>query len=182
MRKSAVLEAGGYDPSLRARSAEGLEDYQLYFRIATRHKFSVVPEHLTGYRRMPNSMSADVFQMLRSRDLLAEEMCSKYPEHMSEVRASRLYFLSYLYEVALGNRRGLDALRMAALLVWESPLVGISQAFVMAARSLARATSRSLARRIRRTGDGNMPAGGPRFPVATAVSRDRRSLDVDAPV
>jgi len=50
MRKNAIQEAGGYDSSLRARSAEGLEDWLLYFRISTRHQFAVVAEHLTGYR------------------------------------------------------------------------------------------------------------------------------------
>src|SRR5262249_55629035 len=103
MRKSAISEAGSYDPSLRARDAEGLEDHQLYFRIATRHEFSVVPEHLTGYRRRAASMSGNVRTMLRSRDILAGEMCSKYPERAPMIRASRFFFLIYLYDIALGN-------------------------------------------------------------------------------
>ena len=91
MRKAAVIEAGGYDPSLRARSAQGVEDWQLYFRIAAYHEFSVVPEYLTGYRKTATGMSADLVQMLRSRDLLAEEMCNRYPDYMAEIKDARLY-------------------------------------------------------------------------------------------
>jgi glycosyltransferase involved in cell wall biosynthesis len=145
MRRAAVVEAGGYDPSLRAQSAQGLEDHQLYFRIATRHQFSVVPEHLTGYRRTPNSMSADVLQMLRSRDLVAEEMCRKYPERSAKISSYRVYFLSHLYEIALGNRRALDVIRMADLLLRENPPAGANQIFQITVRSLARVTSRRLA-------------------------------------
>jgi glycosyltransferase involved in cell wall biosynthesis len=180
MRKAAIAEAGGYDPSLRARSAQGLEDYQLYFRIATRHEFSVVPEHLTGYRRTANSMSANVLQMLRSRDIFADEMCRRYPERASEIRAYRVYFLTYLYNVALGNKQGLRALRIAALLLWASPLMGGKEVFFRTATSLAHAASRRLARPIRRAWDGNMRAERRRFLVGTPSSCIREPAYADA--
>jgi glycosyltransferase involved in cell wall biosynthesis len=168
MRKAAIIQAGGYDPSLRARSAQGLEDYQLYFRIATRREFSVVPEHLTGYRRSATSMSADVLQMLRARDILAEEMCSKFPEHAAEIRGYRLSFLGYLYHHALSTRRGVDALLVAALLLRQSPLMGAKRVFLVPARSLARVAGRRVVRRIRRTWDGKARAETGFFLVESA--------------
>ena len=60
MRRQIVLECGGYDPTLRARGAQGCEDLQLYLKIAERYEFGLVKEHLTGYRRLPGNMSSDV--------------------------------------------------------------------------------------------------------------------------
>ncbi len=129
MRKKAVIEAGGYDPSLRARSAQGCEDFQLYFRIATRHEFAVVPDHLTGYRRTDAGMSADVLQMLRSWDMVSEEMCSSYPERASEIRAHRAYFLSYMYNRGLSARRWGAVLQIGAMLIRQRPLNGTKLLF-----------------------------------------------------
>ena len=53
MRKDRVLEAGGYDPDLRDRDAQGCEDWQLYLRLAERYEVAVVPEWLVGYRQVP---------------------------------------------------------------------------------------------------------------------------------
>ncbi len=39
--KAAIIEAGGFNPLLRARRAQGCEDYQLYFRIAERYLFAL---------------------------------------------------------------------------------------------------------------------------------------------
>jgi glycosyltransferase involved in cell wall biosynthesis len=153
MRKAAVIEAGGYDPSLRARSAQGVEDWQLYFRIATRHEFSVVPEYLTGYRKTAAGMSADLLQMLRSRDLLAEEMRNRYPEYTAEIKDARLYFLSYQYRHALTTRRGVGALMVAALLIRQDPLMGAKEAFLIPLRALARLAWWRLMRWIERGRD-----------------------------
>jgi hypothetical protein len=53
MRKSAVFAAGGYDPSLRARSAQRCEDRLLYFRMARLGRFAVVPEYLNDVPPKP---------------------------------------------------------------------------------------------------------------------------------
>ena len=153
MRKAAVIDAGGYDASLRARSAQGVEDWQLYFRIATRHEFSVVPEYLTGYRKTAAGMSADLLQMLRSRDLLAEEMCNRYPEYTAEIKDARLFFLNYLYHRALSTRQGIGTLMIAALLVRQNPLMGAKEAFFIPVRALARRAWWRLMRWIERGRD-----------------------------
>jgi hypothetical protein len=134
---------------LRARSGEGAEDWQLSFRIATRHQFAVVPEHLTGYRRTDSNMSANLLQMLRGRDLLAEEMCRRYPEHAIKIKGYRLYFLEHLYHQALQARQTINALRIAVLLVNESPLRGAAQVLLRLLRSLARLARRRLMRLVR---------------------------------
>ena len=105
MRKSAILEAGGFDPGLRSAQAQGCEDLLLYFRIAERHDFAVVPEHLTGYRRHPETMSEDALQMLRSYHLVTEEMCRKYPDYAEEIRLGEADLADWLMRKALRKFR-----------------------------------------------------------------------------
>ena len=169
MRKAAVIEAGGYDPSLRARSAQGVEDWQLYFRIATRHEFSVVPEYLTGYRKTATGMSTDVLQMLRSRDLLAEEMCNRYPNSMAEIKDARSYYLRYLYRHAVRTRKIMGALMIAALFIRQSPLKGAKETFFKPVRTTARRAWWRLMRWIERGPDQQTRPEAPPFLVELPV-------------
>jgi glycosyltransferase involved in cell wall biosynthesis/peptidoglycan/xylan/chitin deacetylase (PgdA/CDA1 family)/SAM-dependent methyltransferase len=105
MRKSAILEAGGFDPGLRSAHAQGCEDLLLYFRISERHEFAVVPEHLTGYRRHADAMSEDALQMLRSYRLVAEEMSQKYPEYLADIRFGEANLADWLIRKALRKCR-----------------------------------------------------------------------------
>lgn len=72
LSRSAVLEAGGYDPALRA-----CEDVMIQLRIARGEPIACVPEHLVGYRKRAGSMSSDTILVVRSwrevhRKLVAE--------------------------------------------------------------------------------------------------------------
>jgi glycosyltransferase involved in cell wall biosynthesis len=80
MRTSAVRAAGGYDPDLRARSAEGCEDWKLALQLAERHKFAVVPAILIGYRHSMANMSNRTATMIRSAKLVAVEVSIRHPE------------------------------------------------------------------------------------------------------
>jgi glycosyltransferase involved in cell wall biosynthesis len=71
IRRDVLLAAGGYDQSLRARHAQGCEDYSLYLRLAERSRFALVPEPLVGYRVSAAAMSGDLTQMYRSARCLA---------------------------------------------------------------------------------------------------------------
>lgn len=65
-RKSAALEAGGYDSGLRAAGAEGCEDVLLQLGLASRYQFGCVPEYLVGYRLASGTMSSRPGRMVRS--------------------------------------------------------------------------------------------------------------------
>lgn len=69
MKRSAALEAGGYEERLRAAGAEGCEDYLLQLRIADRHPVAVVDAFTVGYRLLSNSMSSNIRQMIESEKL-----------------------------------------------------------------------------------------------------------------
>lgn len=117
IRKSAIVGAGGYDTSLRSRGAQGCEDLLLYFRIAQHYEFCVVRDHLTGYRRMPQAMSSDVFQMLRSYQLVTEEMRAKYPSFASETIKGEAMIAAWLFWKALGAGKLLSAASLVVHIV-----------------------------------------------------------------
>jgi len=80
LRRSAVLEVGGYDQSLRARGGEGCEDQLLYLILAERYEAALVPAFLVGYRMSTSNMSNNTRQMSRGHDLVIEAVRARHPE------------------------------------------------------------------------------------------------------
>ncbi len=116
IRKEALDEVGGYDSALLAQQAQGCEDWKLYLEIASRYRFGVVKEHLTGYRQGPGRMSTDRFQMLRSHELVRRWALDRFPEHAPCIRKG---FADYLLRTLVitssrGNLR--TALNIVGLL------------------------------------------------------------------
>jgi glycosyltransferase involved in cell wall biosynthesis len=149
MRKSAVLEVGGYDARLRALKAQGCEDIQLYFRIAERHHFALVPEFLTGYRQTPSNMSSDALQMLRSWELVAREMIERHPEHRADIRGGTLYMVGWLLNRALIGGRWRDAGVLAGRLAASKPTDLVRMALIEPLRTGFRARRRALRRQVK---------------------------------
>jgi glycosyltransferase involved in cell wall biosynthesis len=81
VRRQALIDAHGFDSGLRAAGAEGCEDFLFYCRVAEKHHYAVVPEHLVGYRYLPYNMSSNRIRMLRSWLLVVDEMLARHPEH-----------------------------------------------------------------------------------------------------
>ncbi|MCA1414678.1 glycosyltransferase family 2 protein [Bradyrhizobium sp. NBAIM20] len=79
IRREAVIAAEGFDETLRARGAQGCEDWKLYLQIADMHEIGMVPEYLIGYRISAGSMSDDFSQMMRSRRLVEAEFLPSHP-------------------------------------------------------------------------------------------------------
>jgi glycosyltransferase involved in cell wall biosynthesis len=92
-RRSALEAAGGYDPGLRAAKAQGCEDWKLYSRVAAKYEFRVIKEFVTLYRVMPQSMSGDVMQMMRSHEIVSAELLRDFPEHRGALRRHAINLL-----------------------------------------------------------------------------------------
>ena len=105
MRKKFVIDAGGYDSRLRVQQAQGCEDWKLYLLLAERSYFSVIQDHLVGYRYAGSAMSSDVSQMLRSDYLVRQELAERHPNYRHELKRGRGYYLEWLLyrEVENGN-------------------------------------------------------------------------------
>jgi len=80
IKKTCLDRAGGYDPTLRERDAQGCEDIDLLLRIAELYEFELVPEYLVGYRQSAGSMSRNVAAMERSFRLVMAEAQRRHPE------------------------------------------------------------------------------------------------------
>jgi glycosyltransferase involved in cell wall biosynthesis len=56
-RTAVIRELGGFDTTLRARDAQGAEDWKLCLQLAARHAPVLVDRYLVCYRLMEDSMS-----------------------------------------------------------------------------------------------------------------------------
>jgi glycosyltransferase involved in cell wall biosynthesis len=72
VRRRALEQVGGFDPSLRDQGLEGVEDFDLQLRLAARYHVAVVPAYLVGYRLHAASMSNNAARMARARTRMFE--------------------------------------------------------------------------------------------------------------
>ncbi len=97
IRRECLDAIGGYDPSLKARQAQGCEDWDLYLRLSECYQFRAVPELLVGYRKVHNAMSCDYTQMARSHRLMLQAIQQRQPYCSSLLfRLSASSFYLYL--------------------------------------------------------------------------------------
>ena len=85
VRRAALEDAGGYEPDLRRRGAEGGEDYLLQLLIARSWTVGLVPQYLTGYRATPGAMSTDAARLVRSHLLMLGHVRRRFPEAPGDV-------------------------------------------------------------------------------------------------
>jgi glycosyltransferase involved in cell wall biosynthesis len=117
VRREALIHANGFDSRLRGAGAEGCEDLLVYYRIAERYHFAVVPEPLIGYRHLPNSMSSHRTSMVRSWLLVIEEMIARHPEHSHALKSGFCAYARWIVKDVLWNDelRQLPSLLMSLL-------------------------------------------------------------------
>jgi hypothetical protein len=101
MRTVAIARAGGFDSSLVGMDAQGCEDWALYLAIAEHFEFALVPEYLTGYRRLPTSMSNDFDQMWRSFCLVEQKIRARRPDLATCLRQGLANMCHTSYQQAL---------------------------------------------------------------------------------
>jgi glycosyltransferase involved in cell wall biosynthesis len=118
--RDLAMAVGGWDPSLRARKAQGAEDWQFHLRLAARARFALEPAFLVGYRESPGAMSRQLATMRRSYNLVLREVSDRTPRPPSDLlRWSRAEFRLYEADLLLerGDRlRALGGIALATLL------------------------------------------------------------------
>jgi glycosyltransferase involved in cell wall biosynthesis len=112
-RRAAFNRTSGYDPLLRMRGGQGCEDWKLYFEIAEHYVFGLVTEPLTGYRDLPDNMSSDVLQMLRSRDLCTADLLPRHPGLAKAFRSGRNRLSRLLFHRAIRRGRADEVVKLA---------------------------------------------------------------------
>lgn len=111
MRRSSLMQVGGYDESFQAQNAYGCEDWDLYLRIAENYEFRVVPEFLVGYRKLHHSMSYDYDRMARSHALMLQGAQQRHPVSRWLYRLSCSSFYLYFGHQASEHGADQEALR-----------------------------------------------------------------------
>jgi glycosyltransferase involved in cell wall biosynthesis len=127
VRRSAFERAGQFDPSLRARHAQGCEDLLMCLRIAESYEFRVVPQHLVGYRMTNDNMSSDVMQMLRSCEIVLAEFREKYPQFGGDLDAHLVDMIHWLAVRALIGGRFVAACGLLKKMFVRDPRTAISR-------------------------------------------------------
>lgn len=117
-RRAAVTEAGGFDTTLRARNAQGAEDWKLALTLAARHAPVLVPEHMVAYRIAQISMSRSTPEtQLRSIHTVMDDIRRAYPAIPERhFRNARTVMNGWMIPAFLAQGLGWKLLRM----LWES--------------------------------------------------------------
>ena len=84
---------GGFDPEMRARDAQGCEDYMFAMAAAQHYPFRCVPRRLVGYRIMRGNMSSDAERMVRSYEMVVSRFAGEMAEFTREFEAHHRDFL-----------------------------------------------------------------------------------------
>ena len=169
LRRSGVLEAGGYDQSLRARRGEGCEDQLLYLLLAERYEAALVPDFLVGYRMSASNMSNNTWQMSRGHDLVIEAVRERHPELPPRLfRWSNSLTRFFLSRQNMRRRRLGSAALFLALSLASDPAFLLEPPFRVAAAGLWRRMLR---------GGARAQSGGQRskFPESSIAPESRAS-------
>jgi glycosyltransferase involved in cell wall biosynthesis len=120
-RRRHLLDVGGYDTSLRARDAQGFEDWDLALKVAERSRVAVVPAPLVAYRRQETGMSARTDRMWRSYELVIEGVRARRPDVNGAVlRRSRRQFALYIAGVSFWSRNYARAIAWGVRVMWST--------------------------------------------------------------
>lgn len=127
MRRACIEQVGGYDAQLKARGAQGCEDWDLTLRIAERYELRVVPAYLSGYRVAVGSMSFDCSSMGASYDLVLDDVRKRHPEiPLWLYRGARSRFYIYLRNLSYRTAQYRSALYWCGRAVAADPLLLLS--------------------------------------------------------
>jgi glycosyltransferase involved in cell wall biosynthesis len=93
-RREALIQVDGFD---LASTIRGVEDYDLYLRLASRFPVTAHPEVVVEYRQHAGSMSMDSALMLASVHNVLERQrpCATDPEHAAALAAGVQWYADY---------------------------------------------------------------------------------------
>jgi glycosyltransferase involved in cell wall biosynthesis len=178
IKRSALLEIGGFTTRLRERGAEGCEDLLLQLRLAGRYQFGSVPECLVGYRKYRGNMSSNTQQMRISLLTALEILVGEY----KEIPGADVLAAYYNLNRAIGELRSYRWGRATA--IWWSqlqchPLYCTILVSEVAWRAAGRPVYRFLrAPRQSRHFDSYSPTENIRYHGFSAKDRYLKSLDL----
>jgi len=168
IRLDAFRQTAGYDPTLKARGGQGCEDWKLYCELAERVEYAFVGEHLTGYRTSPDNMSANVVEMLRSRDFATADLMVTHPELRSRFRLGRNRLSRFMLHRAIRRRSVREIFALMVLIGTFDPRFLFATLANLPSEVLDQLKSETV-----------MPETKNRYFLRRAISNRRRSMPAD---
>ena len=99
IRRACLERVGYYNCKLKEQNGQGLEDWDLYLRLAECYQFRVVPKFLVGYRQVIGSMSFNELPMENSFYLIMASARQRHPEILATIlRKATINHYFYLGE------------------------------------------------------------------------------------
>jgi glycosyltransferase involved in cell wall biosynthesis len=123
VRRSSLLEAGGFDKSLQSA-----HDWDLWLRLALITEFQVVPQVHVFYRETSNSLSSNLKRQEKNCLRVIEQNCRREPKRLKPFLASaKSGMYHYLTLKSLSQTRTrfdyLSAARFLALSLINNPMI-----------------------------------------------------------
>jgi glycosyltransferase involved in cell wall biosynthesis len=119
IRRSCLSECGGYRPEF-----VGLEDKELFLRIAERYEFRVVPEFLVAYRLVRGSTSHAYARIEDCHRRLVCEIRERHPEIPAIVyRWWDAVGYTFIATRSLRSRHFGSTIRYLSMAVWNDPAI-----------------------------------------------------------
>ncbi|MGH9547800.1 MAG: glycosyltransferase family 2 protein, partial [Terriglobales bacterium] len=158
IRSACLKEAGPFKRVLfNERLVQGCEDWELFMRLALRHKFKAVPEFLVGYRKRVGSMSKSCDKMAASQELMLSAIKEVAPVPDFAARLSRSSFYIHLAHQCADDGQPLASLRWLRRSLeaeWITPLLRI-EFYTLCLRILMQLTAASAGQTVRQGHSGD---------------------------
>lgn len=111
IRRACFERIGYYNCKFKEHNGQGLEDWDLYIRIAEFYQFLVVPEFLLGYRQVIGSMSSNDTSMEKSFYLIMADVWQRHPDIPSTIyrqaRSNHYFYLIWKSQQGRNHWRAL---------------------------------------------------------------------------
>jgi glycosyltransferase involved in cell wall biosynthesis len=131
-RRECIETCGNY-----RNEFPGIEDQDLFIRIAARYQFRVVPEFLVGYRQVGGSLSRNIPVMVSGHTRLMKDVSERFPGVPNRVFSwSSGIFFAFAAMRSVDGGNVMAALRFFLTAVWHDPTV-ILRAFLAVGRRTA---------------------------------------------
>lgn len=136
VRRSVLEQCGGFEPALHHARAQGCEDLLFYCRAAEHCRFGAVVDHLVGYRTLPDNMSSDGRRMLRSWQMVIDEIGERHPELLPRFEQGLAFFAAWTTRRSLFQRDYMMVTKIIAFLAPRRPALAARITFIELPRAL----------------------------------------------
>lgn len=123
VRRWVLEKTDGFESALYRARAQGCEDLLFYCRAAEHCRFGAVPDHLVGYRILPDNMSSDSRRMLKSWLMVVEEIGGRHLDLIPQLELGFRLFAIWTTRRSLFERKPAMLARILAFLLPRRPVL-----------------------------------------------------------